>query len=102
MSNKRKNNASFKGKQRDNVNKAKPPCTCTFSCCCRNLKFKKTIGGKSTGGGGAKALRFLSQLRPRIHPQVYEQSEIACEFLARVLLANRQKDDQYCNLASFF
>jgi hypothetical protein len=30
--NKRKTNATIKGKQRDNVNKGKPPFT--FSCCC--------------------------------------------------------------------
>jgi hypothetical protein len=62
----RRNNAIFKGKQKDNVNKAKP--SPTFSCCCRNLKSKKTktIGGvKSAGGGdcewhGAKLLIFLS------------------------------------------
>jgi hypothetical protein len=39
---KRKNNATFKGKQRDNINEAMPPPT--FSGCCRNLKSKKTIG----------------------------------------------------------
>jgi hypothetical protein len=36
--NKRNNNVSFIGEQRDNVNKAKPPPT--FSCFCRNLKSK--------------------------------------------------------------
>ncbi len=41
--NKIKNNDTFKGKQRHNVIKAKPPPT--FSCCCRNLKSKKTMGG---------------------------------------------------------
>jgi hypothetical protein len=51
---KRKENDTFKGKQRDNVNKAKP--LPTFSCYCRNLKSKKTMGGgggvvKSAGGG---------------------------------------------------
>jgi hypothetical protein len=50
---KRKNNATFKGKQRDKINKAKPPPT--FSCCCRNLESKKTMDGrggvKSVGGG---------------------------------------------------
>jgi hypothetical protein len=34
------NNATFQGKQSDNVNKAKHPPT--FNCC-RNLKSKKTI-----------------------------------------------------------
>ena len=43
MSNKIKNNATFKGKQRDNVSKTKPPPT--FIRCCRILKFKKTIAG---------------------------------------------------------
>jgi hypothetical protein len=38
-----KNNAAFKCKQRDIVNKAKPHAP-SFSCCGRNLKFKKTIG----------------------------------------------------------
>ncbi len=45
----RNNNATFIGKQRDNVNKAKPPPS--FSCCCRNLKSEKTKGG----GGGVKS-----------------------------------------------
>ncbi len=41
--NKRKYNAvTFKGKQRDNVNRAKPPHT--FSCCCRNFKSKGVVG----------------------------------------------------------
>ncbi len=42
----RKNNATLKGKQRDNVNNVKPPPS--FCCWCRNLKSKKTMGG---GGG---------------------------------------------------
>jgi hypothetical protein len=48
-SNGRKNNAVFKG--RYNVNKAKVPST--FSCWCRTLKSKNTMGGgiKSSGGG---------------------------------------------------
>jgi hypothetical protein len=40
---KRKKNATFEGKQRDNVDKAKPPST--FSCFCRNFKSKETMGG---------------------------------------------------------
>ncbi len=35
----RKNNASFKGKQIDNVSKSKPPPD--FSCWCKNLKSKE-------------------------------------------------------------
>ncbi len=53
MRNKRAKNATFKGKQRDNANKAKLPRT--FSCFCRNPKSKKTFWGeggiKSAGGG---------------------------------------------------
>ncbi len=39
--NKRKNNAIFKCKERDNVNKVKSPPALSLSC--RNLKSKKTI-----------------------------------------------------------
>jgi hypothetical protein len=45
----RRNNAIFKGKQRDNANKAKPSPTFSY---CRNLQSKKTIGGVKSGGGG--------------------------------------------------
>ncbi len=45
-SNNRENNAFFNVKQRDHVNKANPPPT--FSCWCRNLKSKKTIGAEVT------------------------------------------------------
>ncbi len=41
-SNKRRNNTTFKGKQRDN---AKPSPHLLFSRWCINLKYKKTIGG---------------------------------------------------------
>jgi hypothetical protein len=52
-SNKRKNNTCFKGKQKDNVNKAKPPLT--FSCCCCiNLRTKKSKGGIKFAGGGVE------------------------------------------------
>ncbi len=45
----RNNNATFKGEQRDNVNKAKPPRT--FSCCCRKISSTR----KPWGGGGIKS-----------------------------------------------
>ncbi len=48
--NKRRNNATFKGKQRENVNKAKPPPI--FSCWCRHLKSQKIVGGVKPAGGG--------------------------------------------------
>ncbi len=42
----RKNNATFKDKQRDNVDKANPPST--YSCWYRNLKYRKIIGGSKS------------------------------------------------------
>jgi hypothetical protein len=50
-SNKRKNNATFKGKQRDNVNKAKP--SPTFRCWCTQesqVQESHKGGVKSAGG----------------------------------------------------
>ncbi len=57
--NTRKNNVSFKEKY-SIVNKAKPPPI--FSCCCRCVCEQH----------GAKVLRFLSQLHPRIPPSGLE------------------------------
>jgi hypothetical protein len=72
-SSKRKNKATFKG-QRDNVNKAKPP-PAVLSTVGEEIwggggGVKSTGGGDSTVIAWSKSLkiRFLSQLRPRIHP----------------------------------
>ncbi len=74
-----------KGKQRDNVNKAKPPPT--FSCWCRNLKSRKTVyrGEQNQLADVAgnsmeqKSYNFLPQLRSRIHPP----DEIVAFYLSR-------------------
>ncbi len=73
--NKRKNNATFKDKQADNVDKAKPPPT--SSCSYRNLKYKKTIGRskilwrRKLWIARSTSLRFLPQLRSIISRQAY-------------------------------
>ncbi len=50
MGNKRKNNVTFKDRQRYNVCKAKPPPA--FSCWCRNSNPRKPLGGVKSAGGG--------------------------------------------------
>jgi hypothetical protein len=72
--NKRRNNASFTVKRKDNVNKVKTPPT--FSCCYRNLKSKKTIGGSKIRWwrwlwiSWIKSIKFVSWLRTRISHQL--------------------------------
>ncbi len=71
-----KNNATLKGKQRDNVNNAKPPSS--FCCWCRNLKSKKTMGGgnslvKMSVKHGAKVLRFFVPIMSKNTPSVHKK-----------------------------
>ncbi len=65
-------NATFKGKQRDIVNKAKPPPP--FSCLCRTFKCKKTTGGSKIRWwrwlwiAWSKSHKILSPLRQKNTP----------------------------------
>jgi hypothetical protein len=47
-----KNNATLKGKQRDNVNKARPPFPTTFSCCSKISSPRQPYGDVKSAGGG--------------------------------------------------